>query len=401
MRIRSCLRRPPSLFAALCCALVLAACGRDAGDGWRGTMETLPGGTVLVRNPEQGAWGEGEGWTAREELRIGTADGEGPALFGDVAALEVDALGRVWVLERQAKELRVFDAAGRHVRTIGREGGGPGEFRDPIGLAWAPDGRLWVADPQAGRFTVFDTAGGFVASHPRRVGGYSMPWRGGFGADGRLQEVAVAVSPGSEPRQALLRFDSALAPVDTVLLPLHRGEQFDLTRGNTSWSAGVPFTPGLVFALAPDGAVWTGVNDRYRFVRLGARGDTTRIVEREAPPVPVTAAERDEAVAELKWFTDQGGRVDAGRIPDQKPAFQAILVDSGGGIWVRPSLPAGEAGAAFDVFDAEGRYQGRLRLPGGMSAYPPPVIRGGALYGVARDSLDVPAVVRVRIVRGG
>jgi sugar lactone lactonase YvrE len=384
--------------------LLLSACSGDEKDAWGGTVETRPDGVVVVRNPEKGAWPAGAEWRMEEDLRIGTATGQGPALFGEVAAVEADSLGRVWVLDRQARQLRVFDARGKHVRTIGREGEGPGEFRDPIALAWAPDGTMWVVDPGAARFTVFDTAGLFIATHPRRVAGYSVPWRGAFGSDGLLYEIAMV--PGATPgesRMSLLRFDAGMEPADTFALPDHRGEQYELRDGGTTRiAAAVPFTAGHVMGLDPRGFVWTGVNDRYRLARMrtGAGGDTVLIVERESPPVPVTAAERDEAVAGMKWFTDQGGRVDAGRIPGTKPAFEQVVVDLDGGIWVRPALAAGTAGAAFDVFDAEGRYGGRVRLPGGMERFPQPVIRGGAMYGVANDSLGVPYVVRARIVRG-
>jgi hypothetical protein len=381
--------------------LLAAACGNEGKDGWQGTVETRPDGVVLVRNPAQGTWAEGEAWTVEEELRIGIAEGAGPTLFGDVAAVEADSAGRIWVLERQAKELRLFDARGRHLGTIGREGEGPGEFRDPIGLAWAPDGTLWVADPGAGRYTVFDANGVYVDTHPRRVAGYSVPWRGGFGPDGLLYELVAVAPAGQQPRQVLLRFDASVEPLDTIRLPTHLGEQFELRRDGGRITAGVPFAPGQLMELDPRGFLWMGINDRYRLAQLRPGGDTVRIVEREAAPVPVTAAERDEAVAGLEWFTDQGGRVNAGRIPARKPAFEQIIADWAGSVWVRPALPAGEAGTAFDVFDAEGRYRGRVRLPGGMDVYPAPVIRGDAIYGVARDSLDVPHVVRGRIVKGG
>ncbi|MBW3573191.1 MAG: hypothetical protein KY467_19005 [Gemmatimonadetes bacterium] len=387
---------PPIL---VCLAILAAGCEREAATGWRGSMEQLPGGAVLVRNPEQGTWRQGEEWRVTEDLRIGSVDQEGPALFGEVAAVEADPLGRVWVLDRQAKELRVFDRGGAHVRTVGREGGGPGEFKDPIGLAWAPDGNLWVADPANARFSVFDTAGRFVASHPRRVAGYSLPWRGGFGPDGRFREIAMVTLAPGDSRHAVLHFDSAMQAADTVLLPTHRGEQIELRTPTGMTAAGVPFSPGQVFALDPRGGVWLGVNDQYRLARLGPDGDTTRIVERQAAPVPVTAQERDEAIGRLKWFTDQGGRIDPGRIPGRKPAYQHVVADGDGGIWVRAPLPAGQEGAAYDVFDPEGRYLGRVRLPGGMNSFPPPVIRGGALYGVVSDSLGVAYVTRATIDR--
>ncbi|HLL45922.1 MAG TPA: 6-bladed beta-propeller, partial [Longimicrobiaceae bacterium] len=137
-------------------ALAAAACGGEPGraaGGWAGTIDTLPGGTVRVHSPATGTWKPGEEWKLVEELRIGSAEAEGPELFGDVAALEVDRAGRIYVLEPQAKEIRVFDARGAHVRTFGRKGGGPGEFEQPAGLMWDPDGRLWVVDQQNARFS--------------------------------------------------------------------------------------------------------------------------------------------------------------------------------------------------------------------------------------------------------
>lgn len=393
--------RPRRGTVALLAALAVSACGRDAAQGWGGSMEQLPGGAVLVKNPGEGAWGQGEGWTLEEELRIGSMDEAGPALFGDVAAVETDPLGRVWVLERQAKELRVFDGRGAHVRTIGRQGGGPGEFEDPIGLAWAGDGHLWVADPANARFSVFDTAGRYVASHPRRVAGYSMPWRGGFDGEGRLYEVAV-VGSGGGFRPAVLRFDAALQPADTLLLPRVEPQQFELrSPGGGMMAVGVPFSPDVSVAVDPRGFVWTGITDRWRLHQQSLAGDTVRVVERTAERVPVTSADRQKALEGLEGFIGQGGRIDQGRIPGHKPAFSDVMVAPDGHLWVRPSLPAGEQGTAFDVFDPQGRYLGRVALPGGMSRFPPAVVRGDALLGVARDSLGVAYVVRARIRRGG
>ncbi|HEX2209762.1 MAG TPA: hypothetical protein VHG93_18925 [Longimicrobium sp.] len=364
-------------------------------------METQPGGAVRVWNPAEGAWGEGEVWTLTEDLWIGSMDDAGPALFGQVVAVEADPLGRVWVLERDAREVRVFGPDGRHVRTLGRRGAGPGELADPIGFAWAPDGRLWVADPGNARFTVFDTAGRYVDSHPRRVGGYSMPWRGGFDAEGRLYEVA-AVPRGAGHGPALLRYGPDLQPADTLPLPEVPSQQFELkSPGGGMMAVSVPFAPGAAVAVDPRGFVWSGITDRVRLHQQSLSGDTVRIVEREAAPVPVTAGDREKALEGLRWFTDQGGRVDPGRFPAHKPAFSGIYVAPDGHLWMRPSLPEGHAGAAFDLFDPEGRYLGRAGLPTGLAQSPPPVVRGDALYGVRRDSLDVPYVVRVRIRRGG
>jgi len=87
-------------------------------------MDTLPSGTIVVTNPAQGVWDSASSWRVSEDLRIGTLEGTGPDLFGQIDALEVDRDGRIWVLEGQAQELRVFGRDGRWLRTIGGRAAG-------------------------------------------------------------------------------------------------------------------------------------------------------------------------------------------------------------------------------------------------------------------------------------
>lgn len=71
-------------------------------------------------------------------------------------------------------------------------------------------------------------------------------------------------------------------------------------------------------------------------------------------------------------------------------------------LWVELE-PEGEAVTdttrMFDVFDPEGRYLGPVRMPFVLRRSPEPVVRGDFLYGVVFDELDVPYVVKARIVR--
>ena len=48
------------------------------------------------------------------------------------------------------------------------------------------------------------------------------------------------------------------------------------------------------------------------------------------------------------------------------------------------------AGRVLDVFDAEGRYLGRLELPFTLRSYPTPIFRNGKLYATTTDELEVP-----------
>jgi 6-bladed beta-propeller len=398
------LRRCPA--AALLPLLpLIASCGEEARgtvSRWSGTIDTLPSGLVQVTNPAQGAWDSTTAWRVVEELRIGTLEGEGPDLFGEVQAVEIDPKGRIWVLEGQSQELRVFDRDGRHVRTIGRKGGGPGEFAQPIGLTWSPAGDLWIPDPQNNRISVVDTGGNFTRSH-RMLGGWViMPWPGGFDARGAFYNFVPDPSPTRGFAIKMVRYDTALVALDTLTPPRWTGPEnfFELVSadGRNRMQSSVPYSPGLDWELTPDGDFWLVLTGSYELYRVSGKGDTVRKVTKPFEQIRVTGEDVDSAVAGLEWFTKQGGKVDRSRIPSVKPAVRSLFVADDGYLWVEPmTTDLSDRGRVYDVFDPEGRYLGRLGLPFRMVGTP--VVRGDVLVTVTRDELEVPYVVRARIVK--
>jgi hypothetical protein len=68
-----------------------------------------------------------------------------PPLAAPIALAVDEDLGRLYVLETQPPELRVYDvSSGSYVGALGREGDGPGEYRRPIALAVEPGGLVAV-----------------------------------------------------------------------------------------------------------------------------------------------------------------------------------------------------------------------------------------------------------------
>jgi hypothetical protein len=326
----------------------------------------------------------------RETVRIGAIDGDGPDVFGEVAALHVDARDRIYVLEGQADEIRVFDDGGAYVRTIGRRGSGPGELANPIGLDWDGDGNLWVVDVRNARYSVFDTAGTYITQHRRAAGFYALPWPGGFGPDGRFLDIGL--DPPMSP--VLIHYDSSLAPVDTVRIPAFESETFDIPQ---RVSAIVPFSPSLSWRLDTRGFVWSAISGDYRLFQQTFAGDTVRVIERAYDHLPVTAADLEEANENLEWFRQEGGRPDLSRIPDVKPAIEGFQIDDAGYLWVHPVVGEARANRVFDVFDPDGRYLGAVESPVPLESYPRPVMTTHAIYGVTEDELEVQYVVRLEI----
>ena len=380
--------------------LLLAACGDGGSDVTStATLDTLPNGATRVRNQAVGAWDSAAAWRFVEEARIGAVEGGGPEVFGDIRDIEVDPLGRVWVLDAQAKRIEVFERDGRHVRTVGRAGGGPGEFEQPIGIELDPAGRIWVHDPGNGRFSVFDTAGALVTTYRRDSILFSYQWQGGITASGRVFDTDMRLATGQEPVSVLVERDTAGASIDTFDLPAFEPELYELVEGgNRRMAAGVPYTGSLVWQIADDGTMWFGISDEYRLVHATLDGDTTRIVEKEWTPLPVSAALRDSALAWdfLDQIRERGGEVDPARVPDRQPAWTAFWIDDRDHLWVTPTRDRG-APALADVFDADGVYLGAVGLPDGFNGFLTPVVVGDRLYGIVRDELGVSYVVIGRL----
>ncbi|MDP2959096.1 MAG: hypothetical protein Q8N53_21925 [Longimicrobiales bacterium] len=375
-------------------AAALAACGGESSpsDRWRGTMTTLPNGAVVVSNPDRGMWSAAEAWALTEDLRIGRAEGEGPDVFWGIAGFGVAPNGDVFVIDR-SQEIRRFQSTGELVRAFGRQGEGPGEFIDAFGMAFDPDGNAWIADGGSKRYSVFSAAGTLQRTLPMIVLTFATPWEGVFDREGRLYEGSISVAPDwSHVAFTSVRLDRA-GRIDTVR---DLGDTVALIKGFP-----LPDMVGRqVFSFDAGGTVWRGRTDRYRIIhqRLDT-GDTLRIVERPLAPVPITDAEKDSLARQYKLVGIQ-----ASDVPDARPLFQRIYGGPDGTLFVQLVTSPSATESVFDVFDQEGRFLGQLLTPTRLvdaMGEPPPRVHGDGIYGIVKDSLGVPSLVRYRITKPG
>ncbi len=381
-------------------ASLLACDGATPAPQWAGTIDTAASGRVTVVNPAEGVWRAGTGWRVVEELRIGAPDGSGPDVLGDISALAEDVGGQIWALEAREQTFKVFDRAGRFVRTVGRQGGGPGEFRQVAGVARTRDQHLVVVDFMGARISVIDTAGVLVRSYPTTAAFAVIPWPGGVDTAGHFYGVVARPTAG-DVTVALVRHDTAMMPLDTLLPPSRpKRQQAMFGHPDGGLRASIPFSPSVLWRLTTVGDFWSVETGTYTLYRHSARGDTLREARKPFQVVPVTSMEKDLAVRELVWFTKQGGVVDRGQIPDVKPAVEDLEVSEDGYLWVAPTVAdTALAYRVVDIFDPAGRFLGSLRLPFKLLRHPRPVLRRDHLIAVTVDDEGIPYIVRARIER--
>lgn len=347
----------------------------------------------------RGDWESGQEWRLIQEARIGAADAGSAVAFANVVDVTLDPLGRVWVADAQQHQVRIFEADGRPVRSIGRKGGGPGEFSGISGMAWAPDGRLWILDGGNARFAVYDTAGALIATHPRSSIMTTSPWPGRFDVKGRLYDVAGTITPDGSILPSIVRTDVAGQARDTFRLPRFDEDRFQVTRGDARnrvvTQITVPFTGRQFWALDPQGRVWVANTAEYHIERHAFAGGMETAVARRSPRVPVSPEERARVVESYSEFIRQGGTIDLSRIPATHPALGGFLFDDAGRMWVMPVTRRDED-RVLDVFEPEGRYLGRVVLPGPYRSTPR-AIRGNRMVVVVRDDDDVQSLTIMRI----
>jgi len=384
---------------ALFVTIPILACG--ASDSTRTgstvTVDTI-GGIEYVRNA-----GPPSPWTATERLTLGSVGlhgDPGDQEFGRISGVVADADGRIYVAD--ASEIRVFDSAGEFVQRFGGEGSGPGEFRAAQSIGWIGD-TLAVLDPGNARLGMF-TRDGEWAGHRSymALGGPSvrlhsvgtrelyMPFLGSVGQTRGLVFVRQTASgPADTLGGDLRRLGAVTSPRElrertsqlTVVCTHSAGRGMSVYTADLAPRAILVPAPGLLRAAA-----W---GSEYRIALVDPAGDTTRVIERDLTAEPITdaawAEEQRKFDVFLDTFEDESCEPRTLPRPAERQLLLGIYFDAEGQMWVERET---DSGRAFDVFDTAGRLVGTLEVTVRLDRVPP-YIRGGRLYLVVTDDLDL------------
>ena len=97
-------------------------------------------------------------------LTIGGEASVDGVLFGSISGLvAVNSTGRIYVGDRQASTIYVFNAQGKLVGEIGQKGEGPGEFARLSRIRIGPSDTLYAFDSRVDRISAFEPTGHSLA----------------------------------------------------------------------------------------------------------------------------------------------------------------------------------------------------------------------------------------------
>ncbi|MEW5926347.1 MAG: 6-bladed beta-propeller [Gemmatimonadota bacterium] len=393
--------------------LLLAACGDHVGSA--GPVVVRDSAGVRIVTSEAPVWREDAAWrlSAEPVLRIGELDGAPEYQFERVVGAVRRADGGIVVADAGLRALRLYDAAGKFLRTVGRKGGGPGEFEELASVHLAPGDSLLAFDWRLRRISVFAPDGSPARSVnlPASIDAvFPLPH-----LLGRLSDGSLLVGVGHRYRGGpatdgvrhdstdYLRYSPAGVLLDTVAV-VPSGESFVKTGfGRVGFTtAPLLFGKNSVSGLVGDRVV-RGHNRAYEIGIYSPEGRLERLIRREQKARPATRADFDALVAANLEELDRGWRDRMEQVyaamprVSTMPFYSELLADDAQNLWVRDFSVQHGAGSTWTVFNAGGRMLGVVAMP---ERFRPTHIGEDHVLGVRRDELGVEYVQMFALEKG-
>jgi A/G-specific adenine glycosylase len=403
---------PRATFSLLAAVIFATGCG-GGGPEPAETSTVRDSATLRVVENLRPAWAPEQAWRVASEptLEIGVEEGDDPyELYRVLDALRLDD-GRIVISNAGTGELRFFDHEGAHLWSAGRHGQGPGEFGEFSSMrVWAgPRGTIVATDNANARVNMFRANGEFLSSaRIEPVPGSSPPnVLDGFG-DGTWLAVrgsgALSGATGEILRgwRRYFRYNSDGRPADS-LLEVQAPPRYVHNYGEVTH---FPFIPLSAEAAVAAGRLWLYVGDGYTHQIERRRLDGTLNSYIRWPETDRRrSAEfyeryRQESLAESRdaaqrsLYTHYYG-LDL-PIPEYLPAYQRLLVDDEGYLWVENYRLPWETQPHWQTFDPDGRWLGTVETPEDLRPFQ---IGSDFLLGRGRDELGVERVLVYELIK--
>ena len=347
-------------------------------------------------------WGDSSLWSIDPDPVVDlTLTGSGPEHdFFRSGSMKQRPDGSLVIADRDSREVRVFSENGEFQGAFGGRGDGPGEFTSLGRVENAGDTLLAI-----GRGRVV------VASHDLAVirtfnidrYAYDLHYlRGGT----VLPELRPPVLPQEgvsgliRSPQALVLFDLEGTQIDSI--GETRGSESYVHARDDEYGGAEPLFARSAHIETLEGLIFRGSSDMMQVEELDTSGRLVRFLRVPGYPLDLSdvqvAAEREarlEAVpAAMPAFLRR--MVEDLPSPATRPAYDDILVDPSGALWLELHRGASEQDQPQEwlVLDADGIWLGTVKVPDDFRVTD---VTMETVLGVWRDELDVehPQVLRL------
>ena len=338
-------------------------------------------------------------------------DAKLPARFGTLSNVVELRDGRVLFADTKNKLFLRGDLKSGKVDTIGtrvdslRPTGPVGQYRFPGWVAHLAGDTVALVDFSAIRTTLWNEAGRPLGVlRIKEVGGSTPVLL--YDTVGHGYKIDYqAVLGGGEPGRALrpdsipvLRLTIKSGAVDTVAL-LAGPEYGDASFGDQVQQAAKVFAPNDFFGVLPDGTAWVARGRENRVDWRSPDGRWTQGKIHGYAPMPVTQADKDRVLAQVREHGKQFGMPQDLRIvypfAETKPPFDFALGRPNGEVWLQRPRSQEDAALVYDVFNRKGVWEREVPFPQGsvLAGFG----RDGSVYGSVKNEDGTRTVGRFRL----
>jgi hypothetical protein len=298
---------------------------------------------------------------------------------------------------------RKVDTLGNRVDSIAPQGA-PGDYKFPGWVAHLAGDTIALVDFSAIRTTLWNEDGKPIGVLPIKAvagntpvllydtlgHGYKIDYQAVIGGG----EPGRAVRPDSIP---VLRISLKGDAVDTIAF-LAGPEYGDAVFGEQTQQAAKVFAPNDFFGVLPDGTAWVARGRENRVDWRSPDGRWTIGKAHAYKRVPVTQADKDRVLAQVREHGKQFGMPQDLHISypfaETKPPFEFALGRPKGELWLQRPRSDDASPLVYDVFDRKGVWRRGVAFPKGATLNG--FGRGDAVYGSIKNSDGTRSIGRFR-----
>jgi hypothetical protein len=295
------------------------------------------------------------------------------------SSLALDAKGNLFVLDREAKCIKKFNAAGEWLATIGGPGEGPGEMSMPQSIALAPDGRLLLCDWSPRRLTWYSSDGVYEDSVQFNEMGSTHISGVQVDSDATLWAILDVQEANKQGEPIPMRVSRLqMEPFEErILESAELLKTIALHQGDATTMVVAPYSAGLFWRVTAQDriVVANSASGRVRCYSTAMQAISEFQVQTAARPL--TEADRESYFAIFKDAPFVPALRRQIQFPECKPWFSQLLVDDEGFVLLQVSDDE-DGVARYEVHNPDGTYLAVATLPSLTSG----IIASGALYSV-------------------